>query len=97
LIAEQPNGDFARTVLRQFLVSAFMQPYWRALTALGTSPRAIAAKAEKEAAYHLRHAGEWVIRLGDGTDESRRRMRTRWRSSGPSPARCSKRTRTTAR
>ena len=75
LIVEQPNGDFARTVLRQFLVSAFMQPYWRALAASRDETlAAIAAKAEKEAAYHLRHSGEWVIRLGDGTDESRRRM-----------------------
>ena len=75
LIVEQPNGDFARTVLRQFLVSAFMQPYWRALTASRDETlAAIAAKAEKEAAYHLRHAGEWVIRLGDGTEEAHRHM-----------------------
>jgi ring-1,2-phenylacetyl-CoA epoxidase subunit PaaC len=75
LIAEQPNGDFARTVLRQFLAAAFLQPYWKALAASKDATlAAIAAKAEKEAAYHLRHAGEWVIRLGDGTDESRRRM-----------------------
>ena len=75
LIAEQPNGDFARMVLRQFLVSAFMHPYWRAHAASRDETlAAIAAKAEKEAAYHLRHAGEWAIRLGDGTDESRRRM-----------------------
>ncbi|CAA9262078.1 MAG: 1,2-phenylacetyl-CoA epoxidase, subunit C [uncultured Acetobacteraceae bacterium] len=75
LIAEQPNGDFARTVLRQLLVSAFMLPYWHALTASRDETlAAVAAKAEKEVAYHLRHAGEWVIRLGDGTDESRSRM-----------------------
>jgi len=75
LIAEQPNGDFARTVLRQFFVSAFMHPYWRAhMASRDATLAAIAAKAEKEAAYHLRHAGEWTIRLGDGTDESRRRM-----------------------
>ncbi len=75
LIAELPNGDFARTVLRQFLVAAFLQPYWRAMAgSKDATLAAIAAKAEKEAAYHLRHAGEWVIRLGDGTDESRRRM-----------------------
>jgi ring-1,2-phenylacetyl-CoA epoxidase subunit PaaC len=75
LIAEQPNGDFARTVLRQFFVSAFMHPYWRAhMASRDGTLAAVAAKAEKEAAYHLRHAGEWVIRLGDGTDESRRRM-----------------------
>ncbi len=76
LIAELPNGDFARTVLRQFLTSAFLHPFWRALMeSRDATLAAIAAKAEKEAAYHLRHAGEWVIRLGDGTDESHRRMR----------------------
>jgi ring-1,2-phenylacetyl-CoA epoxidase subunit PaaC len=75
LIAELPNGDFACTVLRQFLVAAFLHSYWRALMeAADTTLAAIAAKAEKEAAYHLRHAGEWVIRLGDGTEESHRRM-----------------------
>ncbi|MDO9712134.1 1,2-phenylacetyl-CoA epoxidase subunit PaaC [Paracraurococcus lichenis] len=75
LIAELPNGDFARTVLRQFLVAAFLQPWWHALAqSKDATLAAIAAKAEKEAAYHLRHAGEWVIRLGDGTAESHRRM-----------------------
>ncbi len=75
LIVEQPNGDFAFTMLRQFLVGAFLHPYWRAHAACAEPTlAAIAAKAEKEAAYHLRHAGEWVIRLGDGTDESHDRM-----------------------
>jgi ring-1,2-phenylacetyl-CoA epoxidase subunit PaaC len=75
LIAELPNGDFAKTVLRHFLVAAFLQPYWRALASSEDAIlAAVAAKAEKEAAYHLRHAGEWVIRLGDGTEESHRRM-----------------------
>jgi ring-1,2-phenylacetyl-CoA epoxidase subunit PaaC len=74
LIVEQPNGDFAQTMLRQLLVSAFLHPYWHALAgSRDATLAAIAAKAEKEAAYHLRHAGEWVIRLGDGTAESRRR------------------------
>lgn len=74
LLVEQPNGDFARTILRQFLYSAFADPYWRAMTA-STDPTlaAIAAKSEKESAYHLRHSAEWVIRLGDGTDESHAR------------------------
>ncbi len=76
LIAELPNGDFAQAVLRQFLVAAFLHPYWRALAgSKDATPAAIAAKAEKEAAYHLRHAAEWVIRLGDGTAESHRRTR----------------------
>lgn len=75
LLVEQPNGDFAVTVMRQFLYSAFMLPYWRALMASKDETlAAIAAKAEKEAAYHVRHSAEWVIRLGDGTDESRRRI-----------------------
>jgi ring-1,2-phenylacetyl-CoA epoxidase subunit PaaC len=74
LIVEQPNGDFAVTIARQFLYTAFVDPWWRA-TMRSTDPRlaAIAAKAEKESAYHLRHAAEWLIRLGDGTEESHRR------------------------
>jgi ring-1,2-phenylacetyl-CoA epoxidase subunit PaaC len=74
LLLEQPNGDFAVTVVRQFLYSAFVDPWWRA-TAASTEPRlaAIAAKAEKESAYHVRHSAEWLIRLGDGTEESHRR------------------------
>ena len=74
LLLEQPNGDFARTIVRQFLYAAFVDPWWRAM--MGSSDAglaAIAAKAEKETAYHLRHASEWVIRLGDGTEESHRR------------------------
>ncbi len=74
LMLELPRGDFAHTIVRQFLYAAFMDPWWHAMTA-STDPTlaAIAAKAEKEVAYHLRHAAEWVIRLGDGTDESHRR------------------------
>ena len=74
LLLEQPNGDFAVTIARQFLYSAFVDPWWRA-TAASSEPRlaAIAAKAEKESAYHLRHSAEWLIRLGDGTEESQRR------------------------
>lgn len=74
LLVEQPNGDFAQTIVRQFLYSAFMHPFWRALMhSRDAALAAIAAKAEKEAAYHLRHASEWLIRLGDGTAESHRR------------------------
>jgi ring-1,2-phenylacetyl-CoA epoxidase subunit PaaC len=74
LLVEQPNGDFAVTIARQVLFSAFMHPFWRELSASRDETlAAIAAKAGKEAAYHLRHAGEWLIRLGDGTGESRRR------------------------
>jgi len=76
LLVERPNGDFGHTILRQFYFAAFMEPFWSAAAA-GSSDariRAIAAKAAKEMAYHLRHSGEWVVRLGDGTDESHRRM-----------------------
>jgi ring-1,2-phenylacetyl-CoA epoxidase subunit PaaC len=74
LLAEQPNGDFAQTIARQFLYAAFVDLWWRA-TAQSSEPRlaAIAAKAEKESAYHIRHSAEWLIRLGDGTEESRAR------------------------
>ena len=74
LLVEQPNGDFARTMVRQLFYSAFADPFWRAMMA-STDPTiaAIAAKSEKESAYHLRHCSEWVIRLGDGTAESKRR------------------------
>ena len=75
LLVEQPNGDFARTIMRQFLYSAFADPWWRAMMrSADATLAAIAAKSEKESAYHLRHASEWVIRLGDGTDESARRV-----------------------
>ena len=74
LLVEQPNGDFAVTIARQLLYSAFMDPYWRAMTeSKDATLAAIAAKAEKETAYHLRHSAEWLIRLGDGTEESHRR------------------------
>jgi ring-1,2-phenylacetyl-CoA epoxidase subunit PaaC len=74
LLVELPNGDFAATMVRQLLYAAFVHPYFQALsrsTHAGLSE--IAAKAVKEMAYHARHSAEWVIRLGDGTDESRRR------------------------
>ena len=74
LLAELPNGDFARTIIRQLFYSAFADPYWRAMMASKDATlAAIAAKSEKETAYHLRHAAEWTIRLGDGTEESRAR------------------------
>lgn len=74
LLTEQPNGDFAHTIVRQLLYSAALLPYWQAACLSGDAAiAAIAAKAEKEAAYHLRHAAEWTVRLGDGTAESRKR------------------------
>ncbi len=74
LLLELPNGDFAVTIARLFLYAAFADPFWRAAAASRDRDlAAIAAKAEKETAYHLRHAAEWLIRLGDGTAESHRR------------------------
>ena len=75
IIAEQPNGDFAVTMTRQFLVAAWQVELYGALT-LSTDERiaAIAAKALKEVTYHRRHAGEWLVRLGDGTEASRARL-----------------------
>jgi len=71
LLLEQPNGDFARTIVRQFFYAAFADLYWRAMMNSGDAMlAAIAAKSEKESAYHLRHSSEWIIRLGDGTGES---------------------------
>ena len=76
LLVERRNGDFAVTMARQLYFAAFMEPYWRDIAATSSDAdlRGIAAKAQKEMAYHLRHAGEWVIRLGDGTEESAKRM-----------------------
>jgi ring-1,2-phenylacetyl-CoA epoxidase subunit PaaC len=74
LLAELPNGDFARTIVRVFLYAAFADPFWQGtMRSLDERLAAIAAKSEKESAYHLRHSAEWVIRLGDGTEESHRR------------------------
>ena len=75
LMVEQPKGDFAFTILRQFYFAAYMEAYWTAAMSSSDETLAgIAAKAVKEATYHVRHTGEWTIRLGDGTQESARRM-----------------------
>lgn len=75
LLVERPNGDFGNTLMRQFLFDAF---HYHQLQALEKSadPRVadIARKALKEVSYHLERSAEQVIALGDGTDESRRRM-----------------------
>jgi ring-1,2-phenylacetyl-CoA epoxidase subunit PaaC len=74
LLVEVPNGDFAVTMVRQFLFDAHSVLLWDALTRCDHAPlAAIAAKSLKEAKYHLRHSSEWVVRLGDGTDESHAR------------------------
>lgn len=75
LIAELPRGDFAFTLARQFLVDAFSFPFFGELQKSAFGPLAgIAAKAAKETAYHLRHSRGWMLRLGDGTQESRQRL-----------------------
>lgn len=72
---EQPNGDFAHTIARQLLVSGYLVALYDELQASADPTlAAIAAKAAKEVAYHLDHATQWTLRLGDGTDESHRRM-----------------------
>jgi len=75
LLVERPNRDFAHVMARQFLFDAFQLPLWEALsTSTDVTLAGIAAKATKEARYHLRHSSGWVVRLGDGTEESHRRM-----------------------
>jgi ring-1,2-phenylacetyl-CoA epoxidase subunit PaaC len=77
LLLEQPNGDFARTMVRQFLYAVFADLYWRAMMKSSDATlAAIAAKSEKESAYHVRHSSEWIVRLGDGTEESHARAQT---------------------
>jgi ring-1,2-phenylacetyl-CoA epoxidase subunit PaaC len=74
-LVEQPNGDFAQTMARQFLFSAWQEMLFGHLQASKDETiAAIAAKAVKEVRYHAELSAEWVIRLGDGTEESRRRM-----------------------
>jgi len=75
LMLELPKGDWAVTVLRQYFFSQFQIIQYKALQ--GSEDKqlaAIAEKAIKETAYHLRWSSEWVVRLGDGTEESRARM-----------------------
>jgi ring-1,2-phenylacetyl-CoA epoxidase subunit PaaC len=77
LLVELPNGDFAQVITRQFLHDAYALPYWQAMTSsTDETLAAIAGKSVKETAYHLRHSRTWVLRLGDGTDESHRRIQT---------------------
>lgn len=74
LLCELPRGDFAHTMVRQLLFDAYDVLVTEALSASADAELAgVMAKAHKEARYHLRHSGEWVVRLGDGTAESRRR------------------------
>lgn len=75
LLTEQPNGDWAKTILRQFLFSVYQYFLFEKLRETkGLQIAAIAEKSLKEVTYHLRWSSEWVIRLGDGTEESHQRM-----------------------
>lgn len=74
-LVEQPNGDFARTIARQLVVSTFQHLlYSRLVDSQDATLAAISAKALKEVDYHRDHAYQWVLRLALGTQESRRRM-----------------------
>jgi len=74
-IFEQPNGDFAATIARQFVVSHYQFELYSKLTqSTDATLAAIAAKAVKEVDYHRDHSVQWVLRLAGGTEESRRRM-----------------------
>jgi ring-1,2-phenylacetyl-CoA epoxidase subunit PaaC len=87
LMVELPKGDFAFTVVRQFLFSVAALHHTEALSRSTNADLAgVAAKAAKETRYHVRHAGDWVLKLGDGTEESHRRaqdaLNALWRYTG---------------
>ncbi len=77
LLAEQPNGDFATTMVRQLFVSVYQYHLYQALSnSKNETLASIAIKSLKEVTYHVRHAADWVLRLGDGTEESHERAQT---------------------
>ena len=87
MLVEQPNTDFAHVLVRQFFFDAYQVPLWTALSSSTDRHLAgIAAKGLKEATYHLRRSSTWMVRLGDGTDESNRRAQDAidalWRYTG---------------
>jgi ring-1,2-phenylacetyl-CoA epoxidase subunit PaaC len=84
ILVEQPNGDFAQTIVRQVLIDAFQLELFERMTS-STDQRlaAIAAKSVKETRYHLRYSGGWLVRLGDGTDESHSRTEAALRRLWP--------------
>lgn len=74
LMCELPIGDYAFTLVRQYLLDVYHRHQFAALmSSVDDELAAIAAKASKEAAYHVRRSGDWVLRFGDGTEESHRR------------------------
>jgi len=85
-LVEQPNGDFAHTIVRQLYFSTYQRLLYTQLAAGDSEFAPLAAKAVKEVAYHQDHAEQWTLRLGDGTDVSHERMRraceTLWRYTG---------------
>ncbi len=87
LLVEQPNGHFGDTIVRQVLFDVYYLQLLEALTRCNDERLAeIAARAEKEIRYHLRHGSHWLIRLGDGTEESQQRAQQSlddlWRYTG---------------
>ena len=77
IICEQPNGNFADTMVRQFFLDAFYKLYLQKLTkSKDEQLSAIAQKSIKETTYHLRHSSKWIIRLGDGTAESHEKVQS---------------------
>ncbi|WP_435822046.1 1,2-phenylacetyl-CoA epoxidase subunit PaaC [Actinacidiphila alni] len=85
-LVERPNGDFAETIARQLFFSVHQELLFTALAAGDSALAPLAAKAVKEVAYHRDHAEHWTLRLGDGTEESHRRMQDAvdglWRYTG---------------
>ena len=77
IICEQPNGNFADTMVRQFFLDAFYKLFLQKLTnSKDEQLSAIAQKSIKETTYHLRHSSKWIIRLGDGTAESHEKVQS---------------------
>jgi ring-1,2-phenylacetyl-CoA epoxidase subunit PaaC len=75
LLAEQPNGDFGQTIIRQFFISTFQFYFFDQLKkSADKTISALAEKSLKEVTYHMRHSADWTIRLGDGTEESKSRI-----------------------
>lgn len=75
LLAEQPNGNFADTIARQFLFDVYSVLYYSELVKSADDTIAgIAGKGLKEVRYHFKHSAQWVVRLGDGTEESHHKM-----------------------
>ncbi|MFE0132884.1 1,2-phenylacetyl-CoA epoxidase subunit PaaC [Streptomyces sp. NPDC059037] len=85
-LVEQPNGDFAHTIARQLYFSTYQSLLYGQLASGDGAFAPLAAKAVKEVAYHQDHAGQWTLRLGDGTAESHERMQrgidALWRFTG---------------